>query len=141
MENLTPIFIAITGAAVLLQACLLAAMYLAMRKSGARMEAIATEVKSKALPALETAQSILTEIRPKLQIVADNLQDSTTLMLAQVERIDATVSDVVDRSRLQVIRADELLTRTLDRVEKTSDMVHTTVVSPIRQVSGVVEGN
>jgi hypothetical protein len=140
MENLTPIFIAITGAAVLLQACLLAAMYLAMRKSGARMEAIATEVKSKALPALETAQSILTEIRPKLQIVADNLQDSTTLMLAQVERIDATVSDVVDRSRLQVIRADELLTRTLDRVEKTSDMVHTTVVSPIRQVSGVVQG-
>ena len=40
-------------------------------------------------------------------------------------------------ARLQVIRADELLTRTLDRVERTSDMVHTTVVSPIRQVSGI----
>ena len=140
MENLTPIFIAITGAAVLLQAILLAAMYLALRKSSARFEAIATEVSGKTLPALETAQSILTEIRPKLQVISDNLQESTTLMRAQVQGMDATVNDVVDRARLQVIRADELLTRTLDRVEKTSDMVHSTVVSPIRQISGVMQG-
>ena len=31
MDNLTPVFIALTGAAVVLQACILAAMYLAMR--------------------------------------------------------------------------------------------------------------
>lgn len=140
MENLTPIFIAVTGAAVLLQAILLAAMYLALRKSGARLEALATAVSGKALPALETTQSILAEIRPKLQVISDNLQESTVLMRAQVQRVDATVNDVVDRARLQVIRADELLTRTLDRVEKTSDMVHSTVVSPIRQVSGVMHG-
>jgi hypothetical protein len=140
MESLTPIFIAVTGAAVLLQALLLAAMYLAMRKSSARMEALATEVKEKAVPALETAQSILTELRPKLQVIADNLQESSILIRAQVERVDATVSDVVDRARLQVIRADELLSRTLDRVEKTTDMVHTTVISPIRQVSGILQG-
>jgi hypothetical protein len=140
MENLTPIFIAVTSAAVLLQALLLAAMYLAIRKSSARMESIATELKDKSLPILESAQSILTEIRPKLQVISDNLQESTVLMRAQVERMDATVNDVVDRARLQVIRADELVTRTLDRVEKTSDMVHTTVVSPIRQVSGVMQG-
>ncbi|MGC2227739.1 MAG: hypothetical protein WA578_12245 [Candidatus Sulfotelmatobacter sp.] len=140
MENLTPIFIAVTAAAVLLQALLLAAMYLAMRKSSERLEALASDVKGKALPALETAQSILSDIRPKLQVISDNLQESTILVHAQVERLDATVNDVVDRARLQVIRADELLTRTLDRVERTTDLVQTTVVSPIRQVSGVVQG-
>jgi hypothetical protein len=41
---------------------------------------------------------------------------------------------------LQVIRADELLSRTLDRVEETSDMVHQTVVSPVRQFSGLIQG-
>src|SRR5271154_1240008 len=40
MENLTPLFIALTGAAVVLQAGILAALYLAMRKSSARMEAL-----------------------------------------------------------------------------------------------------
>jgi len=140
MESLTPLFIALTGAAVLLQAGLLAAMYLAMRKSSARMEAIANEVKTKALPTLETAQEMLTELRPKLTVIIDNLSETTQAVQSQVQRVDATVSDTLDRARLQVIRADELLTRTLDRVEETSEMVHKTVVSPVRQVSGLIQG-
>ena len=54
----------------------------------------------------------------------------------QLQRIDATLTDVLDRTRLQVIRADELLNRTMDRVEETSDAVHKTVISPLRQVNG-----
>jgi hypothetical protein len=57
-----------------------------------------------------------------------------------MERLDATISDAIDRTRLQVIRADELLNRTLDRVESTTDLVHKTVVSPVRQLSGLVQG-
>jgi hypothetical protein len=140
MENLTPIFIAVTGAAVLLQAGILVAMYLAIRKSTARMEALANEVKTKALPALETAQMLLTELRPNLQVITENLAETTILVRAQVERVDATVNDVVDRARLQIIRGDELLSRTLDRVEATSEIVHRTVVSPVRQVSGLIQG-
>src|SRR5205807_9294409 len=137
---LIPLFIALTGAAVVLQACLLAAMYLAMRKSSARMEAIAIEVKNKAIPTLEQAQSLLSEIRPRLQVITENLEEVTTTVRGDVERVDATINDTLDRARLQVIRADELLGRTLDRVEQTSELVHKTVVSPVRQVSGLVRG-
>jgi hypothetical protein len=140
MENLIPLFIALTGAAVVLQACLLAAMYLAMRKSSARMEAIATEVKNKAIPTLEQAQSLLSEIRPRLQVISENLEEVTTTVRGEVERVDATINDTLDRARLQVIRADELLGRTLDRVEQTSELVHKTVVSPVRQLSGLMQG-
>ncbi len=134
------VFIAVTAAAVLLQAGILTALYLAVRKSSARMEAVALELKTKAVPALETAQAILTELRPKLTVIADNLTETTHSVRSQVERVDATVSDAVDRTRLQVIRADELLSRTLDRVEETSDMVHQTVVSPVRQFAGLIQG-
>jgi hypothetical protein len=140
MENLTMVFIAVTTAAVVLQAFILAFMYLAMRKSSARVEAIAEEVKSKAVPALELAQSVLSELRPKLAVIADNLTETTVAVRSQVERMDATVTDAVDRARLQVIRADELLTRTLDRVEQTSEVVHRTVISPVRQFSGILQG-
>src|SRR5579864_6677448 len=139
MDKLS-VFIGLTGIAVMLQAGILAAMYLTMRKSGDRMEALAAEVKTKVLPTVEQAQAMLTEIRPKLEIIAENLAETTTAMRVQVLRVDATVNDVVDRARLQVIRADELLSRTLDRVEQTSDMVHRTVVSPVRQVSGIMRG-
>ena len=140
MEKMLPLFIAVTGAAVVLQACILAAMYLAMRKTSERVEAIAEEVKTKVLPAAEQAQALIADVRPKLEIVAENMQESTTMVRAQLQRLDATVNDIVDRARLQVIRGDELLTRTLDRVEQTTDMVHNTVVSPIRQFSGLMQG-
>lgn len=139
MENVT-VFIAVTSAAVVLQAGILVAMFVAMRKSSERMEAIAAEVKGKALPAIEQANSMLAELRPKLEIIAGNLAESTTAVRDQIERVDAAVTDVVDRGRLQVIRADELLSRTLDRVEQTSELVQKTVVSPVRQISGLVQG-
>jgi hypothetical protein len=56
-----------------------------------------------------------------------------------VERIDTTVNDAVDRMRLQVIRGDEMLTRTMDRIEETSEKVQHSVMSPVRQVSGIVQ--
>jgi methyl-accepting chemotaxis protein len=140
MENLIPLFIALTGAAVVLQAGVLLALYLSVRKTSARMEGLATEVKTKALPALESAQSILVDLRPRLQMIAENLHETTTTIRAEVQRMDAIVNDAADRARLQIIRADEMLTRTLDRVEEASDMVTKTVVSPVRQLSGLVQG-
>jgi hypothetical protein len=89
---------------------------------------------------VEIAHSMLVELRPKIETVISNVSETTTMVRAQIGRLDATVTDVIDRSRLQVIRADELLNRTLDRVEETTDMVHKTVVSPIRQVSGLMQG-
>jgi methyl-accepting chemotaxis protein len=140
MDNLTPIFIAVTAAAVILQAGLLLGMYLAMRKTSTRLESLAEEVKTKALPTIDSAHALLADIRPKLQVIADNLAETTSTVREQVQRVDATVNDVVDRARLQVIRADDLLSRTLDRVEETSEIVHRTVVSPVRQFSGLIQG-
>ena len=140
MDNLTSVFIGMTALALCAEAIVLVLMYVGIRKSAARMESLLSEVKAKVLPAVEQAEVILTEVRPKLQVITENLQESTTLLHEQVKRADATVKDAMDRGRLQIIRADELLTRTLDRVEQTSDMVHSTVISPVRRLSGLVQG-
>lgn len=140
MDDKLTIFIALTAIAILIQAGVLLAMYIAMRKSSQRMEALAAELKGKIVPSLDQAQQMLTEMRPKLTIIVDNLQEATTVIRSELKRVDATVNDVVDRTRLQVIRADELLSRTLDKVEYTSEMVQKTVVSPVRQISGLMQG-
>lgn len=140
MDEKLTVFIALTGIAVLLQAGVLMAMYFTMRKSGERMEALATEVKTKLLPSVEQAQQFFTEVRPKLDVIVENLEEATTVIRSEVTRVDAAVNDAVDRARLQVIRADELLSRTMDRVEQTSEIVQRTVVSPVRQLSGLMQG-
>ncbi|HKC01295.1 MAG TPA: hypothetical protein VKD23_21100 [Terriglobales bacterium] len=137
-DTLLRIFIAVTTFAVVVQAGILVGLYLAVRNSTARMEVLATEVKSKALPAMETVQSMLVELRPRIDVISSNLAESSDLMRNQLGRLDATVTDALDRARLQVIRADELLNRTMDKVEETSEVVHKTVISPLRQVSGLM---
>jgi hypothetical protein len=139
-NNLLTFFIAVTAAAVLLQACILAGMFFAMKKSSAKMEALAEEVKNKVLPTAELAHAMITELRPKIETVVDNVSVSTTVMRTQLERIDATLTDIVDRTRLQVIRADEFVTGTMDKLEETREVVQRTVVSPVRYISGIAHG-
>lgn len=140
MDNLLIIFIALTAFAVLLQAGMLAAMYLSMRKTSAKVESLAEEVKTKVLPTAELAHSMMSELRPKIATVVDNVSVSTTMLRTQLERIDATLTDIVDRTRLQVIRADEFVGSTMDKLEETREVVQKTVVSPVKQLSGLMHG-
>jgi hypothetical protein len=137
-DTLLKFFIAVTTIAVAVQAGILVALYVAVRKSSERMEALATEVKTKVLPTVETAQSMLEELRPKIEVISTNFAESSDMLRNQLGRLDATVTDALDRARLQVIRADELLNRTMDKVEETSEVVHKTVISPLRQVNGLM---
>jgi hypothetical protein len=137
-DTLLRIFIAVTTFAVVVQAGILVGLYLAVRKSTAKIEAIADELKTKALPTMDNVQSFLIEARPKIDAITTNVSESTMLVRNQLGRIDATLTDALDRTRLQVIRADELLSRTMDRVEETSEVVHKTVMSPLRQVNGLM---
>jgi len=137
---LLTVFIAVTAVAVLLQMAILAGMFVAVRKTSAKVESLAEEVKTKVLPTAELAHSMMLELRPKIETVADNVSVSTTMMRTQLERIDATLTDIVDRTRLQFIRADEFVNNTMDKLEETREAVQRTVVSPVRQISGLMHG-
>src|SRR5580658_7164556 len=138
MNNLLIVFIVVTAVAVSIQAGILVGMFLTVRKSAEKMEALATDITSKTLPKMESVLAMMVELRPKIEVLTENVSESSNLVRNQLARIDATLTDALDRTRLQVIRADELLNRTMDRVEETSDAVHKTVISPLRQVNGLM---
>ena len=140
MDPVLKIFIYATAVAVILQMFILLGLALSLRKTSAKVEALASEVHGRALPILSSAETIINQSRGKIDIVMNNLVSTTGTLKTQMDRLDATVNDIVDRTRLQVIRADDIVTRTLDRVEETSEMVQNTVVSPVRQISGIMQG-
>ncbi len=140
MNTFLVIFVIVTSVAVVLQMAILAALYASTKKTSAKVEALAEDVHKRAAPVLDAAHTLLVDNREKLDIIVDNVAVSTTTVRNQLQRLDTTVTDVVDRTRLQVIRTDELVSRTLDRVEETTDLVHHTVISPVRQIAGVISG-
>ncbi|MBI2677805.1 MAG: hypothetical protein HYX28_03395 [Candidatus Koribacter versatilis] len=139
-SNLLTFFVAVTSIAVVIQAGILVALFLTMRNRSARALAMIEQVQSRALPALESAQAILADAGPKVQTITSNLVDVTTTLKTEVERADLTVADLLDRTRLQIIRADELVSRAMDKVEETTELVQHSVISPVRQISAIIQG-
>lgn len=140
LETLMIVFIAVTALAVVIQMALLAALYIGVRKSSLHLETLVEQLAGRILPLLETAQTMLEEYRPKLYTVLDNVAKTTTTVEQQVKRLDAGIIAVSDHVRLQATRLDELVSHTFDRVEKATELVHQSVVSPVRQASGIFQG-
>jgi prophage DNA circulation protein len=147
MDEKLTIFIAVTASAVVLQMLILAVMYFSVRQIGAHLKSVADEVKSQAMPLLENGKALQADIKkiletstPKIELVLDNAAAITTTAHAGLGRVESTLNDVLDRARLQVIRADEMMTRAMDTVEDTTEKVAHTVTSPVKHASGLVHG-
>ncbi|HLY65586.1 MAG TPA: hypothetical protein VKU60_08630, partial [Chloroflexota bacterium] len=150
--TLLTIFIAVTAAAVVLQMFILAGMLFAIRKLAGRIEALADKVEDttsvvqgRVLPMLDNAKAIEEQVkafveasRPHLETFISNAGQISTTARTTSERFQVTLNDALDRARLQVIRGDEMLTRTLNTIEETSGKVQQSVMSPVRHVSGLV---
>jgi methyl-accepting chemotaxis protein len=154
MDDKLTIAIWVIGAAVVLQMLLLAGMFFTLRKLSTRLHSLAADAESRvfpllteAKPALENLKSLQHEVkgmleasRPKLDTILDNVANISTTARTDLQRIDVTLHDLLDRVRLQTIRVDEMVTRTIDKVEETGEKVQHTVLSPVRQVSGILSG-
>ncbi len=153
MDDKLTIFIAVTAAAVVLQMLILLGMAIAVWKLKARMEGLAAKVEdttaivqTRVLPIIDNVKNLQAEIqsfiktnRPKIEAVISDVTHISEKTRSTVDRLEVTANDAVDRVRLQVIRGDEMLTRTMDRVEETTEKVQHTVMSPVRQVSGIAQ--
>ena len=146
MDHKLTIFIAITSAAVVLQMLILLALYLSVRQLSTRLESVTDETKSRVFPMLDNikvmqkdVQALLDASRPKIDAILDNAAHVSTVARTDIDRVGATLNDLLDRLRLQVIRADEMVTHTMDRLEETSEKVQHSVMSPVHKVSGIVQ--
>lgn len=138
METRFTILLIEVGIAVTVQVCVLIGILIAVRKSSARMSTMAEELQKRAIPTLENVQKLVEFTRPRVETAVENLTQASNSVRAQVEKLDVTVKEFVDRAKIQVLRADDVVTRTLDRVENTTEVVSNTVITPMRSIAGIV---
>ncbi|MBV8818305.1 MAG: hypothetical protein JO022_08095 [Acidobacteriaceae bacterium] len=133
-------FIIVAMIVIIVQGAALVAMFLGLRKTSAKVEALTDQVQNRALPILETAKELMDDIGPKISSISANMEEVSDTVRGQVQRVDGVMSELVDRTRLQAIRVDELVSRTIDRVEETTELVQDTVITPVKQMSGIMQG-
>jgi hypothetical protein len=134
------IFTAVTAAAVLLQAFVLLAIFIALRKSMSEFREIAQEVKEKALPAIVSARSLIEDVSPKLKVATSNLMEVSHTLRHQSKHINETVESLLNKTDAQVRRVDEMVTATFNAVDQASKALENAVSIPARRVTGVIHG-
>lgn len=139
-ETILTIFVIVAAAAIIIQAGILFGLYLSFKRTSERVETIVGHVETKAIPLLDSAKTILDENGPRLKEITQNLSETTATLKTQMNRVDVTLNDVLDRTRLQVIRVDDMVSRTMDKVEETTEMLQNTVVSPVKKLTGIMQG-
>lgn len=129
------IFIAITTAAVVIQAGILVSILFALRKTANTIHILAEDFRKQIPPAAQLVGSIACDFRPKLETITANVSEVRALVRSRVERFDDDINGTVDRVRFQVIRGAGLVTKTTERFEDVSENIRRTVVLPVRRFS------
>jgi methyl-accepting chemotaxis protein len=137
-SNLLTFFIAVTTVAVVLQMVILLGLYLAVKRSTAQAENIALDFQRRTTPLIENARDILADATPKLEALTANLNDASETFKRQAESLGDTAVEIAIRARNRAVQADELITHTLERVEKTTEAMQDSVLSPMRRVTGIL---
>lgn len=138
--NVQNAFVIVASLAIFFQAVMLIALFFSLRKTTQKMERLADQVETKAIPLLDSAKTLIDETGPRIKEISENMQEITTTVRGQVKRVDAVLDEVVDRTRLQIIRVDDMVSRTMDKVEETGEAMSRSVSMPIRHLSGLVQG-
>ena len=139
-SDLLIVFIAITSVAVVLQMLILLGIYLTMKRASSTAENIALDFQRRTIPIVENVRDIIAAATPKLNEATSNLSEASATLKRQAEALGDAAVDVALRARNKVAHADDMITRTLERVEKTTGAVQDSVLSPVRRVNGILHG-
>ena len=150
---------AVAGLALLLQAFVLLAIFITMRRSIKSLREKTDELHSSVTPFLydarellantqailtnaqeffTNAQGFITRLGPNVEATTANAAEITHRLREQTEEIHVSATEILERVRRQSDRLDDMLTRLLDTVDRAGGFVVQVVSRPVRQVSQVL---
>jgi methyl-accepting chemotaxis protein len=137
---------------VLLQAGILLAMFLVVRKAVKIGMERTDEFKEKLTPVLEVSHKFLTtghdlidstraivaKLDPRIESTVKEIEKMTQELHNQITRLQQSVDDVAQKTRRHVDRVDEMTTSFLNNVDRAGKFVNQAIDVPVRHASGLV---
>lgn len=134
------LFTAITSLGVLMQAFVLLAMFLAVRRLANRVHAITNELQPHLLPTVITARNLIEDVSPKLKVATTNIVEASNTLRRQADHVTATLDDLLAKTEAQANRVDEIVTASIDSASHATQAVQHAFSVPVRQASALFAG-
>jgi hypothetical protein len=129
-----------TALGALIQAGVLLGMLIAFRRLQNKVEQILDPMMEHALPLIASSRLTLDELSPKLKIITNNLVEVSDTLKHESHNIKGSVDDVLEKTRAQTARVDEMVSGTLDGITHASAVIQHGIEVPLRQLSGIFNG-
>src|SRR5215469_10162988 len=140
MSGWLEFFIVVAAVAIVLQMVILLGMALQMRTAIDKFTRIATDLQSKIDPILGRTARILEDSESRIASIMGDAAEVTRIARGQAQKIDRVFTEAVERLRIQVIRADQILTGTLEVIEDAGSKFRRSVWVPVQQASALLKG-
>jgi hypothetical protein len=134
------VFVIITALAFVAQAGILFGIYRALVGSRRDFEAFRSELKSRFEPLVQTLTQIVTTSREPLGNLTSNLAEISRILRQRADHVDSVVAELTDRSRLQILRIDQMVTEFVQKAQSTAGVVERSILAPVSEVSALVKG-
>ena len=138
METWLTILVGMVALALLVQAALLAGMFMVLSRLSLRMDEIGREVREGVLPVLARTTALIEDVQPRVASILTDSAEISRLARSQVQRMDRVLAEGAERLRLQLVHADQILTGALDSVEEASVQIRRGVRSVSRPLQGII---
>jgi hypothetical protein len=133
---LLTIFVIVSAVALLIQACMLIGLLVVARR-----------LQEKIMPLIPEVAGILGVVKRTAERVEKHVETIGTTSSAildvtkqQLARVDELLSDATIRAKVQMERAEMVLDDTMTRVQQTVSHVQSGVLRPVREVQGILAG-
>lgn len=140
MESWIPFFVVVTAVAIVVQAAVLIALFVALRRTAAQVEKTVADLNAKVAPLVSQVQILVDEISPRITGIVVDASEITRLARGEAQKLDRILSEALERLRMQIIHVDHILTGAMEAVEEAGSHLRNTVWAPVVKATALLRG-
>ena len=133
-------FSIVAAIALVVQVGILIGLFLQLRKTTESINRMVTDLHTRMGPILTRTQIMLDDTQPKISALVEDASRMVYLARVQAQKMDKVFTEASDRLRGQLVRADRILTGTIEAVEDAGAQVRRNFLGPVQKISAVVHG-
>jgi len=135
-----PFFVIVTAVAIVLQAIMLIALFLQLRRTAARVEETISDLNTRLTPIISRLQILVDDVSPRISGLVADASELTRLARGQAQKVDRILTETMERLRLQLIHVDQILTGAMETVEEAGSRMRDTIWGPVVKASAMIRG-
>jgi uncharacterized protein YoxC len=133
-------FSIVAAIALVVQVAILIGLFLQLKRTTESINRMVNDLHTRIGPILTRTQILLDDTQPKISSLVEDASHMVYLARAQAQKMDKVFTEASDRLRGQLVRADRILTGTLEAVEDAGTQVRRSFLGPVQKASAVVQG-